>query len=178
MMYTTQGPFELPTREGMNGKVLDYSNPAKTRFWKHVDNAFDGLQFGVGCYLYCIRSGGGITPWYVGQTKLRFNQEVFESHKKVVYQQVLNERVASGTPVLFLIAKLTPSGNVGTSISKTESKFVERLLIERALHKNYDLMNQKDTKYLRELIIPGLLNNPTGAPTSGAQMLKKALRID
>jgi len=42
-----------------------------------------------GGYIFAIRAGKGFTPWYVGQAKKSFKQEIFTPHKKDIYNCVL-----------------------------------------------------------------------------------------
>jgi hypothetical protein len=55
--------------------------------------------------------------------------------------------------------------------------FLETMLIGMALERNRELMNVKKTKLLRELIVPGIINNPPQRPSRPALDLQRALGI-
>ena len=175
--YHTYGPFELPRKSGVNKKVFDSSNPAEKKFWEQVEKHENGLPKARGCYIFAMRAGGGITPWYVGQSKTGFNKECFQPSKKNQYYDVINAN--NGTPILFLVARRTLA-NMGFFkgvFSKSEADFVERHLIGLALRKNPNLKNNKNTRYLKKLKIQGVLNNPKGPPSKTVTELRSALGI-
>lgn len=69
-----------------------------------------------------------------------------------------------GTPLLTLIAKYTPNGKIinPTGNEHRDVQFLEMMLISSCLGRNSDLFNVRDTKLLREMVVPGLLNTPQG----------------
>jgi hypothetical protein len=72
-----------------------------------------------------------------------------------------------GTPLLTLIAKCTPKGKLinPTGNEHRDVQFLETMLISSCLGRNADLYNVRDTKLLREMVVPGLLNTPQGKVT-------------
>lgn len=133
-------------------------------FWGKVDNQLEeGLSGAIGCYVFSIRAGKGVLPWYVGLAeKQSFRRECFTSHKLVHYNNAIAKR--TGTPLLTLVAKYTPKGQlVGpTGNEHRDVQFLEAMLISNCLGRNAKLYNIRDTKLLREMIVPGLLNTPQG----------------
>lgn len=161
MNFFPHTPFEVPRQS--NGLIAG-DKDSLTEMWSRVDTELeDGLSGSIGCYIFSIRAGKGILPWYVGLAeKQTFRKECFTSHKLVHYNNVIANR--KGTPLLTLIAKYTPTGK---SISPTggehrDIQFLETMLISSCLGRNADLYNVRDTKLLREMVVPGLLNTPPG----------------
>lgn len=147
-------------------------------FWEQVEDINEGLTGAIGCYIFSIRSGGGLTPWYVGLAeKQSFLRECFQSHKLVHYNDVLASN--HGTPHLTLIAKLTSSGKqfVGpTGNTHKDIGFLESMLITNCLSRNPELCNVKSTKMLREMVVPGLMNTPPGhGAANSVQKFKKLI---
>jgi len=73
-------------------------------------------------------------------------------------------RKKKGTPILTLIAKYTP-GNKRvnpTGNKHRDIQFLETMLISKCVARNDELYNVRDTKLLREMQVPGLLNTPQG----------------
>lgn len=176
-LYHTFGPFIIPRRTSPSGnKVLDSSAESISAFWDVVDKKRRQLSTACGCYIFAIRAGGGIKPWYVGQSKTGFRNECFQPSKVNHYHDIVNNSL-KGTPVLIFVARHTTAGNLSTTLSIREANFVEQYLISFALWNNPALKNIKNTSYLRTLQIPGILNNPTGKPSAGAALLQRTLGV-
>ncbi len=178
MFYETYGEFAVPRKPTPKGKVFDDSKKVLNDFWDVVDHEIPGLSKARGCYIFAIKAGRGIKPWYVGQTKKTFRDECFQPQKKAHYNNVIND-TAKGTPVMLLVARHTSEKK--TKLSKTlpvkEADFVEQLLISSALSANSDLVNTKNTRYIKKIKIPGLLNSPPGNPGGKASLLRSVLGI-
>jgi len=178
MKYEIYGEYELPRRRSGRGHwILDFSNDAQERFWEEVDEDKEGLWNGRGCYIFAIRAGGGIKPWYIGQSKNAFYKEVFAPHKKVKYNEVCND--LRGTPALLLVARLNPRGDKlsNSRLADGEADFLEQLIIGLALKSNTELLNKSKTKMFREMEIPGVLNPSSRHRSEPVQALCKALGI-
>lgn len=161
MNFFPHTPFDIP--RSANG-LIAADKRSLTDFWDGVDDKLrDSVSGGIGCYIFSVRAGKGMLPWYVGlAVKQSFRKECFAAHKLMHYNNVVAGR--RGTPVLTLIPKYTPNGKL---VSPTGSKhrdiaFLENLLISNCLTRNRDLCNKKDTKLLREMVVFGLLNTPQG----------------
>ena len=175
--YYTFGPFEIPRKDGAKGKkALDGSSAAIKSFWEDVERQVPKLSTARGCYVFGMKAGKGVTPWYVGQSTTGFRNECFQASKVNHYHDVIND-TTKGTPLLILISRHTKGGKISTSLPENEANFVEQYLIGLALRKNPHLKNIKNTKFLRTLQIPGVLNNPAGAPSTGADLLKRSLGV-
>jgi hypothetical protein len=173
--FDIYGPFKIEKQS--HGKLIDNTNDAKKHFWDKVEKYTKSLKNACGCYIFCIRAAKGFKPIYVGLAqKQTFEKECFTPSKINIY----NEAVAAGkgTPILFLITKLTNKGNKFAKPSKnghSDIKTLETLLIGTALEKNPALMNIKKTKHWKEMVVPGLLNPPQGPPSKDTKAFKKAM---
>ena len=173
--YEVFGEFEIPQKSRKDGKkTLDFSKEALANFWGEVERARAGIQSGAGCYLFAVRASKGMRPWYVGQSKGAFQKECFAPHKQSIYRNVMDD-TAKGTPVLFLIARVTPTGKLSKSMPKNEANFIERKLIHDATNANPELKNIQNATFVRTLEIPGVLNSPKGQPSDAVKRLKVAL---
>lgn len=165
MNYFPHSPIEVP--RGDNGLIAS-DKESLAEFWTKVDKELeDGLSDATGCYIFSVRAAKGALPWYVGLAERQsFRRECFTSHKIVHYNNVVADR--KGTPLLTLIAKYTPSGRLSGPISSEQRdiQFLETMLISCCLARNSELYNIKDTKLLREMVVPGLLNTPQGKSNS------------
>ena len=146
-----------------NGLIAGDKESLRT-FWEEVDAQLEnGLSGSIGCYVFSIQAGKGVLPWYVGLAeKQSFRRECFTSHKLVHYNNAVANR--RGTPLLTLIAKYTPKGQLvcPTGNEHRDIQFLEAMLISSCLTRNQNLYNIRDTKLLREMVVPGLLNTPVG----------------
>lgn len=168
IIFETFGPFSLPLSKYQSGakkgefkKRIDQTRHAKKSFWQLVEKKKLGLSKAVGCYLFAL----GKVPCYVGKTeKLRFEMETWQPHKIRHYEAALVSRKRA-KPVLFLIAKRTPSGRFSKASSwgHRDINFLEILMIGAALRRNGELLNKRDTKYLRTIHVPGFVNVAAGS---------------
>lgn len=166
-------PFEIPKQE--NGLISRDRDELK-EFWKMVDEVAEGLSSAIGLYIFSIRAGRGVLPWYVGKSeKAGFSKECFQSHKINHFDNCIAAR--RGTPLLTFIPKLTqanhfaqPNGNPQNDIST-----LEKMLIGACLQKNKDLVNARDTKIFRGMVVPGYLNTPQGGVANSVKEFKKLI---
>ena len=176
--YDTYGPFEVPRTQAANGqRTLDLEARRRGEFWQQVEDDAPGLSAGRGCYIFALKAGRGITPWYVGVSTTGFVNECFQPQKQVIYQSAYNE-VRKGKPVLVLVARMTEGGRLSKGrLGSREAGFVERTLMHRAWSRNPKLKNVTGLAMARQLKIPGLLNTDPGAPSEGVQLLRGTLGI-
>lgn len=176
MIFSTHGPFDLPhARKGL----IDSDAKARREFWQAVDTTVPGLSDACGCYVYCIKARRGTLPWYVGRTtKGTFRTEALVSHKINHYDNAIHGK-SGVTPQLFLIAKRTPGGRFSkpSANSHADIEFLETFLFGIALGRNASLRNSKSTKFLRNLVVPGILNPPNRRPSVVEASLKSALGL-
>ena len=156
MNFFPHTPLEIPRQA--NG-LIAADKESLREFWDYAEVAVeDGISGGIGCYIFSIRAGRGALPWYVGLAeKQSFRKECFTSHKLVHYNNAVAAR--RGTPVLTLVAKYTPGDKLlnPTGNEHKDIQFLETVLISYRLSRNLDLYNTRDTKMIREMVVPGLL---------------------
>jgi hypothetical protein len=177
MDFKVYGAFEMPRHKNLITTDADH----KRCFWQGVDEKIDGLSEACGCFVFAISpSGGGAKPWYVGMTcRQGFRSECFQPHKINLYNNALVE-YERGTPLLYLIAKLTPSKGAFAKPSSNGHRDVEALedvLIGIAYTRNQHLLNIRGTKFLRDAVIPGVMNSSPGNPGVAALELKSLLGL-
>ncbi|MGD9729611.1 MAG: hypothetical protein AB7Q81_12860 [Gammaproteobacteria bacterium] len=145
------------------GRIIARDAGSLNAFWEEVNKEEEGLSEAIGCYIFSIRAGKGLLPWYVGLAeKQTFRKECFAPHKLNHYNDAIANR--KGTPTLTLIPKFT-EGDRFAKPSKNghrDIQLLETMLIGACLRRNKGLLNAKDTKLLREMVVPGLLNNQQG----------------
>lgn len=160
MNYEIFGGFTIP-RKPRKHAVADARD--RRAFWDDVETERVGLSAAVGCYVFAIRAGGGIVPWYVGRTcSQSFKNECFELHKLRHYDDVISGQ--RGTPLLYFAARTTPGGKFTASAPTKESQFLESMLIGMALQRNPELKNIVHATFLKRLHVPGLVNPRKGTP--------------
>lgn len=171
MNFFPHTSIEIPRKS--NGHVAA-DKESMLFFWMNVDAKLeDGVSGAIGCYIFSLRTGRGALPWYVGLAeKQSFRKECFTSHKLVHYNNVLASQ--RGKPMMTFIAKYTPSGKLlnPTGNEHRDIKFLERMLISNCLQRNPCVSNARDTKLLREMVVPGLLNTPTGMAYSSVSAFR------
>ena len=181
--FETFGPFILPrlkyqsgAKKGKFKKLIDQTKNCRKSFWQLVEKEQPGLPKAVGCYLFTL----GKVPQYVGKTeKLRFEMETWQPHKMEHYEAALATKKRA-KPVLYLIAKRTPAGRFSKASSwgHRDIKFLETLMIGAALRRNAQLLNRRDTKYLRTIHVPGFMNVGSGRRKDAASKLSKVFATD
>ena len=174
MYFDVAGPFEL-TRYGSKKFITD---DTLRDIRSKVEDWEEGLTEACGCYVFAVRAGRGSTPHYVGQAcKSSIVMESLNPSNREKYNKVLGE--ANGTPILFLIPLRTPTGKfrkksqVGGGLAALD--FLESWLIANAIEKNPGLINNKQTKFLRQIHVAGFFNAKKGESTSASQQLCKTL---
>jgi hypothetical protein len=156
MNFTIHGGYEIP-RDGTH--IVTRDNSRRREFWQEIEHDVDGLTSACGCYVVAIR---GI-PWYVGSAQRQdFKHECFSPHKITQYDAALNS--SQGRPFLHLIARRTPKGRFCSTSTNgyRDIEFVENTFIGMALQRNEDLQNVRGTPFLRDMHIPGFVNNKPG----------------
>jgi hypothetical protein len=156
------------------------------QFWESVVHdvsrfRVDGerIKITVGCYVFGIKHGNKIKPYYVGSTcaDTGFKGEIFQPHKRDHYYDSINSR--NGAPQMFLFPMVTPERRAFVTSNGYPNQtilWLERLLITLALRKNSELRNLRDTKNLREAWVEGVLGaQAPGRPHTGASAAKRML---
>ena len=172
MLFEVYGPFTLPRQES---GLIDVSREKKKSFLEDIEKVRSGLSKSHGCYVFGLASGRGALPWYVGKAeKLSFSDEMLTPTKLLHYNNVLAGR-RRGKPVVYLIARVTPSGRLCRPGANATVAFLETMLIGIGMQRNAELRNRKDTRLLRELKVRGVINSKQGHPGRPAVQLKALL---
>ena len=160
MLYVTFGPFDLETRQGRKGVTLDLRRDALARFWDIVEKTSQtDLRNALGVYVFAGKRKRKYVPWYVGQSKMGFEGEVFNTSNKNKYQSAYSHEMIADQAVIFLITKLTPrKESLAKTLPDEEANFVEHEVIRRALAANPSLINSSNTAFFRKWEIRGLIN--------------------
>jgi hypothetical protein len=175
MKFTVHGPFEVPRDNGL----IDTRAVAKRTFWENVDAGVDGLSNACGVYVFVIRARRGSLPWYVGLTTTRdFGAESLGLHQTNHYNHALGRKIGV-RPELYFLAKQTPTGRFAkpSQNSHSDIEFLETLMFGVALNRNPDLRNSKNTRFLKNIVVPGILNSPQRPPTANERAFKAVLGL-
>jgi hypothetical protein len=172
MHFQTFGPFEFTG-----------SQPA---FWKQVDaqaKQYDvdpwDLRVAAGCYLFAIKRGSALKPWYVGKTNAAngFMGEIFTGHKLRHYRRVMDDtKRKSGHILLFPI--VTEGGAIRRYTSSADGviNWLEKIMIGMAFRKNPEICNVRDARLLREVWVEGVMGRQNAGRINGpAQAARNAL---
>jgi hypothetical protein len=156
--FKVHGPFPVKVLKKAGGRCLNADG-----FWKTSDE-LKRLSKEVGVYVFGIKASGAKTffPYYVGQAKKNFEQEVFTPHKLVKFQNALLN-FAKGAPALFLVvhpAQLGPK-------NKKEIVLIEDYFIELGFSINSDIENDKNAK-LPPWAISGVVRGKKGKASNAA----------
>lgn len=171
MKYVPYGPLRLPSGRGL----LEFNKQEQDEFWAGAAGD-KNLGDACGCYVFALRAGRGIKPWYVGKAERQsFRNECFTAHKIIKF--VSKEDSQKGTPLLYLYARVTEKGKFSrpTTASHADVEYLEKMLISMALRRNGSLLNLQNTKMLREMVVPGLLNSGRGKLSASANELRRLM---
>jgi len=174
MKFDIVGPFKI---ERYTHKSL-ITNDSVVALKKIIEAEEEGLSQACGCYVFGIRAGKGMTPYYAGQSLRRSIFKESMNHANITkYNVVLAS--TKGTPILFLLPWLTNGGKLRKPSKKQGSSpvlnFVEDWLIATALQKNPDLINNKQTRFLRKVHITGAFNAKHGEATNRSSKFCKLM---
>jgi len=182
MKFEIHGPFELPLDGTVqsNKKVrADFVDQTSASEYKKGSTA---LSSACGCYVFAIRAGRGILPWYVGKAeRTPFGKECLTDRNINTYNLLLKNR--AGTPLMYLLAEMTGGGKFAKTTSKTTNvgttpiDFLETMLIRMAIKRNKDLTNIGKTKMVRELEVVGLMNTKRLARGGVASELRRVFGL-
>jgi hypothetical protein len=135
LTFGVDGPYEVLTENGRGGRFI--TAEAGPELFERTED----LGESVGCYVYGLRSGGGITPWYVGKTTSGFRWECFQPHKLNKFNEAL-AKTGHGTPVIFFVVHPRARGRANASAIGE----LEVYLIQTAFIRNPGLLNRTRTE--------------------------------
>ena len=173
--FTVWGPFKLFCDPEKKYQITKDSGPELAA---QLDSKDKKLADSHGCYMFALRAGKGYTPWYLGKaSKSSLAKEAMNFSNILSYNGVINSH--NGTPVLFVIAHMTPGRKFhkkSTGSGKNAAiDFLENWLIGKALEKNHELINRQQTNFLKNLRVDGIFNARKGKPPPAAKELHRVL---
>lgn len=161
--FFVTGPFEVPITTERKSRFVEKAG--LNEFWAHA-----GVSQGKGGYVFAMRIGRGILPWYVGKTgKQVFRAECFTDNKLLRYNQCL---VRPGRPVMFFVVLKTSRGRANL----TSIRLLERFLIQAAHVRNPRIKNVQVIRNDR-WGIDGVLLSDRVRPTKSAQTFKQMIGL-
>lgn len=163
--FSCHGPFLVPTTKKKVGKEISKKNVEE--FWTE-NNAYKNA---VGCYIFGMRAGRGITPVYVGKATKGFVQEIFSADKLNKYRSALSDYMR-GNPVLFFLNCPTKKGPTNFNYIKE----LEKILIQQASLSNPKLINIHHKK-IPAWGIAGVLRSDTKKPSKSAASVRLLLGV-
>lgn len=174
--FIINGPFEIVTLKKRKQKSQFQKIVTKEtirKFWDKIE--LKELKDKVGCYVYCIRAGGGYIPYYVGKTNRCFEKETSEASKINIYNEVLF-LYGKGTPMIFLVVPKEIRKGANKLLKEKIAK-VERFLIIQAKLRNNELLNVQHSM-MPTFSIKGYYNsNNKGAKTRSEKDFSKMMNI-
>ncbi len=146
------GPFAVKCTD-TRARVKQIDSSAE--FWAAIPQEIPTKN---GVYVFARRAGKGFQPIYVGKATKGFRQEALSPSNLKKYNRALanGER---GTPVMFFVA---PDGKKN-KVPRPICDEIETFLIQLAVRKNPNLMNDKKTA-LAQWSIRGLVRGGKGRP--------------
>lgn len=162
--FIVSGPHLVPMHKGKVARIVR-AEEGDTFFHDHPS-----LRRKTGCYIFAMRSGGGITPVYVGKAAKGFGQECFTSHKLGKCNEILAD-YSRGSLVVFFFE--SPSGKKAPTY---QINLLENFLIQSALSVNDALLNIKKTKQER-WSIRGIIRSNGGKPSKAASSAASMLGL-
>lgn len=152
MRYEVFGPFPFCTTKGVRHRK------ALQQFWgeREKDGSPKGLCDAVGVYVWTVKEGGRRIPWNVGITSRQGFKGRFPQ-KETTFLRFLEDRRNAEIDV-YLLARRSKSGFSKTSQTKLNN-WLEAVLIGAAISINPDLQNTAKSKYLRDTVVDGYLND-------------------
>ncbi len=173
-IYKTYGPFDLK-RDEDNGNKL--AKGCLAELWKTAEDVEEGISSAFGVYIFAVKNGKTSKPWYVGKTIEQQFKTRFAQHEGTGTFRRIFDTAKNGTPQVFLLARRTPTNTrfakVGRKLTGWNDS-LESMMIGSCLRQNKELINLQKVKHLKEMQVPGYLNNKrkmNKAASALAQML-------
>lgn len=176
MKFENFGPFVMP--RDTHGDFITSLETSRALLGETIRGEPVALSEARGCYVFAMRSARGTTPWYVGKaSKTTFSKECFNHKNRSTFQSVTKDH--RGTPLLYLIALMTPTNKFAGTYENTNRHidYVEKFLITAAYVRNPKLINIKIVALYRDLIVPGIINSERAPNSEATESLKKTLGL-
>ena len=183
IQYKAYGEFLVPLgHPDPRHQKTTIDKAALPNFWSSVDEMHPGLSSACGIYIFGMRAGGGFTPWYVGKcnAKSGFKRECFSREKGSKYEEFLKRpEIQRGTPVLFLLPKLGTKLPFAKFSARHDPEigWLEKEFIQLGILANPKLINRQSTRWVRQMVIPGVMNSPPGRHDEPTRKLRRLLNL-
>lgn len=165
--FTCHGPYKISVEVGAGGKSITDDKGKIAAFWESTN----GLETRRGCYVFGIKTGRNVIPYYIGKATEGFGQEIFTNDKRTKYQKALNIYL-KGAPAFFFL----PLARAKGPANRRHIKELEIWLIHQGAVANPNLLN-KHYNTTANWQISGILRSPTKKPTNGAKLLRQSLKL-
>ncbi len=151
--FELSNEYDVPIKIAKNGaKSFDRE---KIKQWAKEEELL-GLK---GVYIFSIRAGRGVKPWYVGKTeKQNFLKEAFNPRNAGALYDVINNQ--KGTLVIQFITQVRSRGVP----NMRQVGEIEFFLIGHASERNKNLLNNNGVKK-SDWVIKGVYNSGRGKRT-------------
>jgi len=163
--FSVKGPFEIPFYTGVRGRLIRRAEGIEF----FARNA--SIRAQIGCYVFGMKAGRGITPVYAGKATKSFHKECFTSTKLNKYNQCLID-YARGTPIMFFV--MLPIRRGPKNVKHISE--LERFLIQTGMAANPDLLNVQGTRSA-EWGITGVLRSGQGKPSKSALGFRNMMKL-
>lgn len=158
------GPWPIPV-ETLASKRLLVEEIGD--FWEEHSE----ISSSVGCYVFGIRTGRAIVPYYVGLTCSTFEKECFTDHKLKHYHTAM-ANYKRGTPVMFFLAAPARRGRV----NRKAIEELENFLIQAGMAVNEEMCNVRG-RCKPKWAIKGVMRSGSGKRSDPATRFGKMMGI-
>jgi len=159
--YDVQGPFAIDKSVLLHGKTN------LPEFWEAGKQS--DVAGRVGVYVFCLRAGKGITPYYVGKSEKAFRTEAFTDRNRLKYTQAL-DGYKRCTPVMFFVVRPIKKGQIGSEIHDLEEALIHLGYTKNPQIKNINRLPADEPTWS----IGGVLRSK-GHRTDAARAFRKAM---
>lgn len=159
VQFEAHGPFEV-----------SYERDGKRTTFRPSAALSESKEFTTcrGVYIFAVKRGRALLPFYVGETSRPFKDEVFEPHKVAHYHTALGNTKRWKASLFLIVQPKSKKPNV------TFIRDIENFLIRVAWQRNSDLCNIKGLPEPK-WEIPGVTSPGTKKASQSARFLRKAL---
>jgi len=159
------GPYDIPISKLSTSRLI--AEDLSTFWEQHKD-----MGSGVGCYIFSIKTGRAVVPFYVGMTLSTFESECFTDHKLKHYHRVIG-RYTRGKPVMSFVVHPSQRGRDNSKAIKE----LENFLIQAGMVVNPALRNIRG-RTEPQWAIKGVIRSGPGPRREEAKAFAKMMGID
>jgi hypothetical protein len=151
--YEVFGPFPFCTTKGVRHRE------ALRQFWadRDEDDSPKGLCDALGVYVWTVKESGSRIPWNVGITSRQGFKGRFPQ-KETTFLRFLQDRRNAEIEV-YLLARRSKSDKFSKTSQTKLNNWLEAVLIGAAFSVNPGLRNTAKSKYIRDTVVDGYLND-------------------